>query len=174
MFIRSERLFLRPCWPEDRAALALISGADAALDPVAVVLGSVEPEDRRSARFLVTLPGTGVIGAASLSRGSEGGELRLWIDPAWRNCGYATEAVEALADIARLLGHDRLEAVVFRGNGSATRLLERTGFAPNRRKAARSCTGDAHELPRTWFQRELTGRDGDGDGSGGGADTLAA
>lgn len=175
MFIRSERLFLRPCWPEDRAALASLGEADAASDPVAEVLGSDEPEDRRSARFLVTLPGRDIIGVASLLRAPDCGDLKLWIAPAWRNCGYATEAVEALAEVARMLGHDQLKALVYDSNRSAIRVLGRTDFAASRRATGHRSPQEAREFPSTWFHRDLSGPDGrDGNGAGGGADTLAA
>lgn len=177
MFIRSERLFLRPCWPEDRAALEALGGAGPAGDAIAAVLGSDGPEVRRSARFLVTVPGSGIIGAASLLRADDAAELRLWIAPAWRNFGYATEAVEALAEVACMLGHDYLRALVYHGNRSALGVLDRTAFTATRGAMGQRPSMDVREFPSTWFHRALSGpdgRDGDGDGTGGGADTLAA
>jgi len=176
MFIRSERLFLRPCWPEDRATLASLGGAETVPpDPVTEVLGSDEPENRRSARFLVTLPGSGIIGAASLLSTCDCGHLWLWIAPLWRSRGFATEAAEALAEVARMLGHDQLEALVYLDNCSAIRLLGRTDFAAGRRVTGHRRLKDAREFPSNWFHPDLSGAGGgDGDGTGGGADTLAA
>lgn len=160
MFIRSERLFLRPCWPEDRAELVSLREAGAATrdlahDPIAVVLDAGRAEDRRSPRFLITTPGSGVIGVAAIGRGSNPSEISLWIARSCRNQGYATEAVGALVDVARILGHDRLSAAVFLGNRSAARVLERLGFVPSGSITPRHCPEYTRELPSTWFHRDL-------------------
>lgn len=129
MFIRSERLFLRPRWPEDAPALANLAGSDLTLDPLTAILDGVDPPNRRNIEFLVTLPGRGPVGVAALVRAGDAGELRIWIAPAWRNRGYATEALGALAGVARMLGHSRLKTPVVLGGRAAAMVFEQTGFA---------------------------------------------
>ncbi|WP_198045981.1 GNAT family N-acetyltransferase [Novosphingobium aquimarinum] len=132
MFIRSERLFLRPRWPEDAPALENLTGRDRQLDPMAVVFDSVDPDDRRSVGFLITLPGRGIVGIAALVRVDDEAELRIWVGPAWRNLGYETEVISALAGVARMLGHHRIRASIMQDKRVARIVLDRTGFAPNK------------------------------------------
>ena len=106
MFIRTARLFLRPCWPEDRhEMLALIGeGAPAPNAPALpwpLTAGDTQrfidrPGDRLLPHFFITLPGspgTGLIGGIGLGR--DGGEVGLgyWIAAAHRGHGYAAEAI---------------------------------------------------------------------------------
>ena len=156
MFIRSERLFLRPFWPEDRAELlALLAeeGADRRQDagwplPCRVAQGA-EPEDRRCPRFLVTLPGahgSTIVGVVGLSRAGDAAEAGVWIAPAFRGRGYATEAGRALLSIARSLGFECAMARPDPENDSAARLFTKLGFqhAGDRfvRRFDESCRGD--------------------------------
>jgi GNAT superfamily N-acetyltransferase len=158
MFIRSERLFLRPRWPEDAPALANLAGRGHPLDPMAAILDGVDPDDRRSVGFVVTLPGHGLVGAAALVRGSDAGELRIWIAPRWRNRGYATEAVDALAGVARMLGYGRLKAWVLLPNRSAATVLDRTGFSPCKAVDPLLIGPVSSERPNVWYQRDVPGR----------------
>ena len=138
MFIRSERLFLRPFWPEDRPELM---EAAAECDSVAEVPAIArpdgarqhEPEDRRCPRLLVTLPGahgSRIVGSVGLERVDDAVEAGLWIAPAFRNRGFGTEAGRALVSLARTLGLDRLVARPGALSEPARRLLEKLGFEP--------------------------------------------
>ena len=125
MFIRSERLFLRPIWPEDLAELEF--PAHDGLDGMA----RVAP---RHPRFAVTLPdvqhgGAALIGVAALIEQDGETELTVRIAHAWRNRGLGTEAAAAVLIVARALGHCRIVACPFAGNPAGARLLARLGFA---------------------------------------------
>lgn len=129
MFIRSESLFLRPFWPEDRAELlALVTAAlGTASQPCVTwpmaVEGAAAPEleDRRCPRFLITLPGAQnaqIVGVVGLERIGDDVEAHVWIAPEFRRRGFGAEAGWALLSVARGLQlprviarrHDRDEA----------------------------------------------------------------
>lgn len=115
MFIRSERLFLRPLWPEERAELHGLIDA-AALDgrPHAELEPGDVDETRTASRLdasvelLITLPsgdrGAPIIGAIRLALANKP-ELHGWIAPAYRGRGYDLEATAAVISLSRALGH---------------------------------------------------------------------
>lgn len=165
MFIRSERLFLRPGWPEDRDDLRrLMKDDQAGLQAVDYPWPGECPESVDCAggpmaegqepllpRFLVTLPGAGgarVIGGAGLFRLAGEVNLACWIVREHGGRGYAGEAVRALLSLARTLGHGRILARHVPGNAAAERLLDTAGFRPTGRLvecAAGDAAGPARE-----------------------------
>lgn len=97
MFIRSENLFFRPAWPEDRASLTRLD-----------VPGRHDPlTSQQGGRGLViTMPGergTKLIGTAGFRPNRSKWEAQLWLAPAWRNLGLFDEAEETLAQLAESL-----------------------------------------------------------------------
>lgn len=149
VFIRSERLFLRPGWPEEWAEI------DALLDEETTARHLVHapwpwrgeqararatsPQDARHPWFFVTLPGTQgarLVGCVGLV--APGGprsccgeaELAVWIGWPFRGRGYAAEAVRALLPVSRTLGHRRLLGRVRRDNPAAARALASAGLQP--------------------------------------------
>lgn len=141
VFIRTDRLFLRPCWPEDRHEMLRLvnSGSPAQPSPLSAEDAQrfVErPVDNLLPHFFITLPNTHggeMIGGIGLGR--DGGEIGLgyWIAQTHRSHGYAVEAIGALLTIARTLGHTRIIA----GSPAPSRVLERAGFIP---------TGELHSI----------------------------
>lgn len=144
MFHRSERLFLRPAFPEDcHAILAGINdkaiACNLARAPWPYTLDDARafaalPQDPYLPHFLVTLPGVGVIGSAGLGEhatefGAEP-ELGYWIAREHWGQGYATEAAASVLEIARTLGHTRLTAGHFADNPASGRVLRKLGFVP--------------------------------------------
>ncbi len=126
MFHRCERLFLRPAFPEDSAAILAGIGEEAivrglARAPWPYTLDDARafaamPQDPRLPHFLVTLPGVGVIGSAGMGEHHGEPEIGYWIArPHWGH-GYATEAARAVLRIARTLGHRRVTAGHFADN----------------------------------------------------------
>jgi RimJ/RimL family protein N-acetyltransferase len=155
VFHRSERLFLRPAFPEDwEAVLACIGGDEAILRNLARApspYGEREargfvalPQDLRLPHFIVTLPGTGVIGSAGLGEHDGEPEIGYWIARDHWGHGFATEAAGAVLRIARTLGHRRLTAGHFIDNPASGRVLRKLGFEPTGRIAKRhSCARGA-------------------------------
>lgn len=136
MFIRSERLFLRPAWPEDLAELtgriddwAVVRQLEfpAQSAPVPVVQAQV----RRFPQFVMTLPGrdgSRLIGCVGLLCGAHGAELAYWLAPEYWRLGYATEAGRAVLSLARTLGHRWITAIHFADNAASSRVLSKLGF----------------------------------------------
>ncbi|TAD76951.1 MAG: N-acetyltransferase [Sphingomonadales bacterium] len=143
MFHRSERLFLRPAFPEDSAAIlagindeAVVRNLARApwpytLDDARAFAGL--PQDPRLPHFLVTLPGVGVIGSAGLGEHEGEPEIGYWIARDHWGQGYATEAAAAVLRIARTLGHARLTAGHFADNPASGKVLRKLGFVPTGR-----------------------------------------
>lgn len=151
MFHRSERLFLRPAFPEDCGAILAGIGDESIVRNLARAPWpygmddarsfAALPQDLRLPHFLVTLPGVGVIGAAGLSApgGDHEGEAELgyWIAREHWGRGYATEAARAVLRIADTLGHRRIVAGHFVDNPASGKVLRKIGFLPTGRIAKR-------------------------------------
>ncbi len=181
MFIRSERLFLRPAWAEDWAEL------HAAIDDAAVVRNLARApwpyraedaqwfvgrlQDPRHPDFLVTLPGAEgarLIGCAGIAP-TEGGavELGYWITRSHWGRGYATEAARAVLSVARALGHDRIEAGHFLDNPASGRVLRKLGFTPTGEHRPRRSAGRGTVVTSVMYETRLSGAEnGDDDGGG--------
>ncbi len=166
MFIRSERLFLRPAFPEDApAVLAGINDAGVVRQLASAPWPYREEDARRFVaraqdssvpHFIVTQPGKGgapVIGAAGLVRHAGAVELGFWIARGWWGQGLATEAAHAVLEIATMLGHRQIAAARFADNRASGRVLEKVGFVPTGESVARfSCARgqDAPALAYRW------------------------
>lgn len=148
MFIRSERLFLRPGWPEDWSELLAGIGDEAVVKNLAKAPWPYtadhardfagREQDTRLPHFFVTLP-TGsaparIIGSVGLGP-DEGGAVQLgyWIARDHWGKGYATEAARAVLRLAKVLGHARVVANHFADNPASGRVLRKVGFKPTGR-----------------------------------------
>ncbi|MFY7836189.1 MAG: GNAT family N-acetyltransferase [Novosphingobium sp.] len=143
MFIRSERLFLRPGWPEDWAELHALIDDEAVVRNLARAPWPYGPDDARNfaalpqadrhPHFFVTLPGahgSRLVGCVGLVEAGGDAELGYWIAQRHWGQGYATEAVRALLSFARTLGHRRVIATPFADNAASARVLAKAGFRP--------------------------------------------
>ena len=171
MFARTERLLLRPGWAEDAPALAAAIADEMIVRNLAVVPW---PYSLRDAEAFLAAPRDPVlpsmlvfertdgepqlIGLCGLGRRPSGAvELGYWISrPQWGR-GYATEAGEALVDIARALGIERLEASHFLDNPASGRVLEKLGFQSTGMIAPRLSCARGMEIPARYFRLELVG-----------------
>lgn len=156
MFARTERLLLRPGWPEDAAALAAAIGNEAVVlnlskvpwpydvrDAVAY-LGRDRADDEADLLiFARTMGAPRLIGGIGLARDGDDVELGYWIVPSHWGLGFATEAGRAVVAMARdSLRLDRLIAGHFVDNPASGNVLRKLGFVE---------TGDV-------YQRESRGR----------------
>ena len=168
MFIRSERLFLRPGWPEDWQELfGLIHDEgivrNLARAPWPYTSGharefAARVQERGLPTFFVTLPGAQgakLIGCAGLGR--DGGEVELgyWIARDHWGRGYATEAVRAVLSVARALGHRRIVASHFLDNPASGRVLEKAGFTSAAGTTRRFSLGRGQEVPSRGYEISL-------------------
>lgn len=148
MFARTQRLTLRPGWPEDAASLAQAIGHDAVArmltrvplpyrtDDAAAFLAL--PRGPHEPRFLIFAHDRGerpaLVGGIGITPYDAGPELGYWLAPdAWGR-GYATEAGRAVVAMARhSLPITRLSAWHFIDNPASGRVLRKLGFQPTGR-----------------------------------------
>lgn len=177
MFARTNRLLLRPGFPEDAPALAaaiaderIVRNLATAPWPYSVRDAEAflaQPRDPVLPSLLVT-ERTGkaprLVGACGLGRRPSGAvELGYWIARAHWGRGIATEACTALVDIARTLGIASLEGSHFLDNPASARVLEKLGFEPTGLVAPRfSCARGAEAPARLLRLRLAQGAAADG------------
>jgi len=143
MFIRSERLFLRPGWPEDWAELHALIDDEAIVcnllrapwpyGPDEARAFAATPQGARHPHFFVTFPGahgSRLVGYVGLAQEGDDSVLGYWIARQHWDNGYATEAVRALLSLAPTLGHRRIVSRHFLDNAASARVLAKTGFRP--------------------------------------------
>jgi len=141
MFYRSERLFLRPAFPED--AREIYEGiCDAG---VVQMLARVPwpysradadafcalPEDPQAPRFAITLPerkGAPIVGVVGFHPAEGGLGFGYWVARDHWGRGYATEAGRGALRVARALGHKRIVAGHYVDNPASGRVLRKLGF----------------------------------------------
>lgn len=142
MFARTPRLLLRPGFPEDAPALAAAIGDEAIVRNLATApwpysMRDAEaylasPRDPVLPSLLIFERGTGapqLVGACGLGRRPSGSvEMGYWIARSFWGRGYATEACEALVEIARALSLTSLEGSHFIDNPASAQVLEKLGF----------------------------------------------
>jgi RimJ/RimL family protein N-acetyltransferase len=168
MFIRTERLFLRPAWAEDAAELTRAIGQEAVVRMLARVPWPYGEEHARAwietshspllPDLLVTLPEAAgrIVGACGLHKEEEGRiEVGYWIEPAHWNRGYATEALSGLLPLARTLGHQRIVGRHAVDNPASGRVLRKAGFRPTGRARAFHSLGRGAKLEAPEYALEL-------------------
>jgi RimJ/RimL family protein N-acetyltransferase len=109
------------------------------------------PRDELLPNLLITERTDGpprLVGSCSLTRKPSGlVELGYWVARSHWNRGIATEACEALLDIARILGLAHVEAAHFLDNPASGRVLEKLGFEPTGITAPRMSCARGTEVP---------------------------
>jgi len=160
MFIRSERLFLRPGWPEDWSELhgevadeRIVRNLASAPWPYTAEAArefAALPQAPRHPHFMITLPtgeGSRLIGTIGLTPAEDGSaEVGYWIAERQWNRGYATEAIRAVVRLARTLGHSRLSASHFVDNPASGRVLRKAGFNPTGQVCPRYSLARGHAV----------------------------
>jgi RimJ/RimL family protein N-acetyltransferase len=169
MFARTPRLLLRPGFPEDAPALAIAIADESIVRNLAVVpwpytLRDAEaflasPRDPVLPSLLIferTRGAPHLIGACGLARRPSGSvEMGYWIARPFWSRGFATEACEALVDIARTLGLESLEGSHFVDNPASARVLEKLGFEALGIIAPRMSCGRGEEVPARLMRLQL-------------------
>lgn len=171
MFIRSERLFLRPGWPEDWRELLCRIGDEAVVRNLAKVPWpytaedarwfAAQPQDPRLPHFFVTLPTASapaaIVGCIGLASHDGEVELGYWLAREHWGKGFASEAARAVISLARTLGHRRLVAGHFVDNPASGRVLRKTGFRPTGRMRQRFSLARGHEVASVEHSLDLAG-----------------
>lgn len=174
MFHRSERLLLRPIWPEDwQDLLAGIADEGVVRNLARAPWPYLEqdarefaalPSDPMHPRFLITRAAdaavVGCIGFGPMhDAANDAGapELGYWIArPHWGE-GYATEAGRAVLGIAAVLGHRELVASHFLDNPASGKVLRKLGFEPTGATQERWSCGRGSHAPTAVYRRVLAG-----------------
>ncbi|WP_454279859.1 GNAT family N-acetyltransferase [Sphingomonas sp. Marseille-Q8236] len=170
MFARTERLLLRPAWPEDAAPLAEAIGHESIARMAARVPYPYTSEDASNwlaqpcsatePRFLITALDRGgapeLIGGIAIIAGDTGHEIGYWLTPSAWGRGYATEAGQAIVAIARhALPIRRLGAWHFADNPSSGRVLTKLGFVPTGQQMFRASVGRGGSAPSIHYAIDL-------------------
>lgn len=168
MFHVTERLLLRPAWPEDADALLRGIADESVVRNLARAPWPYLPEharefvtrdqDLRVPNFLMTLPGdhgSRVIGSIGLGETETGIELGYWIARPFWGRGFATEAGRGVIEVAKLLGYGQLEAGHFLDNPASGRVLRKLGFHPTGRVAKRHSCGRGEAADCALFRLDL-------------------
>ncbi len=161
MFVRTERLLLRPGWIEDAPALAAAIGDEAILNKLALV---PSPYDVRDAEAWLSRPRDDIdtdclifartggkprlVGGVGLKPDGDSYELGYWISRPYWGLGYATEAGRAVVAMAR--GSLRLAKLVsghFIDNPASGNVLRKLGFKATGRIVARECRARGVTVP---------------------------
>ncbi|MDD3800069.1 MAG: GNAT family N-acetyltransferase [Novosphingobium sp.] len=165
MFIRSERLFLRPGWPEDREELQRLIADERVVRNFANVpcpytgdgarFFIEPPQDRLLPRFVITAPGAAgarMVGGLGFGETCQGIALGYWIARDHWGRGFASEAVRAALGLARTFGHERIVASHFIDNPASGRVLEKAGFRRTGRVVERFSKGRGMAYPAREYE----------------------
>jgi RimJ/RimL family protein N-acetyltransferase len=168
MFVRSERLFLRPRWPEDWREFYPLIADDGVVRNLARAPWPYTEEDARSflqfeqkpglPTFFVTLPGpegARIVGSIGLGESNGEAELGYWIARPYWGRGYATEAARTVLSLARTLGHKRIVGRHFVDNPASGRVLVKAGFRPLGRVVELHSAGRGEASPAATYAAEL-------------------
>jgi RimJ/RimL family protein N-acetyltransferase len=169
MFARTPRLLLRPGFPEDAPALAAAIADEAIVRNLATApwpyrMRDAEaflasPRDPVLPSFLIlerTDSAPQLVGSCGLGRRASGAvEMGYWIARPFWGRGLATEACEALINIARALGLPSLEGSHFIDNPASARVLEKLGFEPLGIVAPRMSCARGAEVPARLMRLRL-------------------
>lgn len=166
MFHRSERLLLRPPWPED---WKLVLGGIADEGVVRNLARAPWPYEPQHARDFVRLPiapayprfliaradNAQLVGCIGIDPHEGQVELGYWIARQHWGQGYATEAGRAVLDVAQMLGHRRVVASHFLDNPASGRVLRKLGFVPTGTIRNRHSCGRGGEAPTAEYALDL-------------------
>ena len=168
MFHVTQRLLLRPSWPEDWEALFGGIADQGVVRNLARAPWPYLPEharafvareqDQRFPNFLMTLPGehgSRIIGSIGFGETESGVELGYWIARPYWGQGYATEAGRGVLEVAKLLGYSQIEAGHFLDNPASGRVLRKLGFRPTGRVAKRHSCARGEDVDCALFELDL-------------------
>jgi len=177
MFARTERLLLRPSWPEDAQAIFDAINDEDIVRNLARAPWPYTLDDARSfvalqhdthyPNFMLMKRTNGapeLIGSCGL--GDNGGmtELGYWIARPFWGQGYASEAARAVVGIAKAIGHKRLTCGHFTDNPASGRVMIKQGFRPIGRVEQRYSKGRRASAPCVTMEMSLE-ESGDSDAS---------
>ncbi|HVJ02618.1 MAG TPA: GNAT family N-acetyltransferase [Sphingomonas sp.] len=174
MFARTERLTLRPGWPEDAPELVRAIAHEAVVTRLSKAPWPYTLGDALDFLKRVHVPGekamliyahhpdaVRLVGGIGIHRDDEGNhELGYWLTPGAWGRGYATEAARAVIANARYtLRLRKLTAGHFTDNPASGRVLRKLGFRPTGKIAPTFCRARGEAVPTAKFELDLAGED---------------
>lgn len=178
MFARTERLLLRPIWPEDAAALHRAIADEGIVRNLARApwpYTAADAEDFAAIEhshmlpnFMLMLRTDGapqLIGSCGLGDCEGETELGYWISRHYWGQGFAAEAAKAVVGVAKALGHRKLVASHMIDNPASGRVLRKVGFKPLGMVKQRYSAGRGQDVACALFEMPLSSESsGRGDG----------
>lgn len=168
MFARTERLLLRPSWPEDANELhraiadeGIVRNLARAPWPYTVedaARFATEDHDPLYPNFLLMLRTKGaprLIGACGIGSFHGQAELGYWIARPYWGLGFATEASRAVMNIARTIGHEKLIASHFTDNPASGKVLRKLGFQHTGKTEQRHSKGRGEATACALYEKSL-------------------
>ncbi len=172
MFARTERLLLRPSWPEDAHELyRAIADKGIVRNLARAPWPYTEDEAERFAAlehsetyptFLLMQRTDGaprLVGACGLGERDGEAELGYWISRPYWGLGYASEAAKAVVAVAKAIGHERLIAGHFTDNPASGHVLRKLRFSPTGKTELRYSLGRGQPVPCALYEKELAADD---------------
>jgi RimJ/RimL family protein N-acetyltransferase len=170
MFARTERLLLRPSWPEDAGELHQAIADEGIVRNLArapwpytaedAVRSATQEHDAHFPSFLMMLRTNGaprLIGACGIGNLNGEAELGYWIGRPYWGLGFATEASRAVVEIAKAIGHKKLVANHFTDNPASGNVLRKLGFQSTGKTAERLSNGRGIATTCALYERALDG-----------------
>ncbi len=171
MFHRSQRLLLRPIWPEDWQGVFAGIADEGVVRNLARAPWPYEEKDAREfaklpinplyPRFLITRARDAVvvgcigIDAVHADTPEEAVELGYWIARPFWGQGIATEAGRSMLEVAASLGHKSLVASHFLDNPASGAVLRKIGFQPTGQVSTRHSCGRGEAAKVAEYALEL-------------------
>jgi RimJ/RimL family protein N-acetyltransferase len=168
MFARTERLLLRPSWPEDAAELHQAIADEGIVRNLArapwpytaddAAAFTAQVHDALYPTFLLMLRTHGaprLIGACGLGNYDGSTELGYWIARPYWGLGFATEAGRAVVNIAKAIGHKKLIASHFTDNPASGNVLRKLGFQNTGKTAVRHSNGRRAAMTCALYEKAL-------------------
>lgn len=169
MFHRTERLLLRPAWPEDWEALLGAIADEGVVRNLASAPWPYLPSHAQEfvgrgqeplyPHFLLTQPGgrgSRLIGCAGLGLKDDGdAEIGYWVARPFWGQGFATEGARGVLEVGRLLGHRRIEGGHYLDNPASGRVLRKLGFVPTGVVKPRDCLARGKPVEAAIYMLDL-------------------
>lgn len=172
MFARTERLLLRPSWPEDAADLhraiadeGIVRNLASAPWPYSeddAVRFATADHDATYPAFLLMLrtdAAPRLIGTCGLGQRNGEAELGYWIARPYWGLGFASEAGRAVMHVAKAIGHHKLVAGHFTDNPASGRVLRKLGFRDTGRSEQRHSKGRGKAMACAIYEKSLVESD---------------
>ncbi len=168
MFHRTQRLLLRPIWPEDWECIfggiadeGVVRNLARAPWPYtsddARAFANLPIDDPCCPRFLITRArDAALLGCIGLDKKDSGAvELGYWIARQYWGQGFATEAGQGVVSVAQMIGHSQLGAGHFLDNPASGRVLKKLGFRPTGGTTMRHSCGRGGYVPAVEYTLDL-------------------